>query len=98
MLSEHQPLKGEVVAFLGPVNLSGYEDNHDNGIDYLTDLAREAGAAVQSGIDQRVTILVTSELHTMVDIPRLAKGARIISDSVFMDQYLTEVLTGEEWE
>ncbi len=98
MLSEHQPLEGEVVAFVGPVNLSGFEDITDNEIDYLTDLAREAGAIVQSRIDHSVTIIVTSELTTPDLLSKLPAGARVLSNSGFMEDYLTEVLTGEEWE
>ncbi|OZG74516.1 hypothetical protein BTA51_05820 [Hahella sp. CCB-MM4] len=98
MLSEHQPLKGEVVAFLGPVNLSGFEDNNNNEIDYLTDLAREAGAIVQSWIDHSVTILVASELVPSNQLSGIPASTRVVSDSRFMEVYLTEVLTGEEWE
>ncbi|MEJ2076205.1 MAG: hypothetical protein P8X79_22390 [Reinekea sp.] len=46
-------------------------------------------------MESRIQV-ITSELHTMVDTPQLAKGTRIISDSAYMDQFLTEVPTGEK--
>ncbi|MDX1452464.1 MAG: hypothetical protein R3183_07885 [Oleiphilaceae bacterium] len=98
MLSEHRTLKNQVVVFMGPLNMSGFEAIHEDEIEYLTELAIEAGAIVGSRVNNLTTLCVTSELtpdESIADIPR---GVRVLSEPEFVEEYLTEAITGEEWE
>ncbi len=98
MLSEHRTLKNQVVVFMGPLNMSGYEAIHEDEIEYLTELAMDAGAIVGSRVNNLTTLCVTSELTKPSDIADLPEGVKIISEPDFMDLYLTDAITGEEWE
>ena len=98
MLSEHRTLKQHVVVFLGPLNMSGYEAVNRDEISYLTELSIEAGAIVGSKVNTLTTLCVTSELTQPDDIATIPASIQILSEAEYMETYLTEALTGEEWE
>lgn len=98
MLSEHRTLEKQVVVFIGPLNMSGYENTKSDEISFLTELSVEAGALVGSRVNSLTTLCVTSELTQPEAIAEIPAGVAVMSEAEFMDQYLTEALTGEEWE
>jgi len=98
VLSEHRTLKHQVVVFMGPLNMSGFEAVHEDEIDYLTELSIDAGAIVGSKVNNLTTLCVTSELTPPKVIQEIPKGVQVMSEPEFMDTYLSEALTGEEWE
>jgi len=98
MLSEHRKLKNEVVVFMGPLNMSGFEAIHEDEIAYLTELAIEAGAIVGSRINNLTTLCVTSELTRPESLNDIPPDVRVLSEPEFIDTYLSEAITGEEWE
>lgn len=98
MLSEHRTLKNQVVVFMGPLNMSGFEAIHEDEIEYLTELAIDAGAIVGSKVNSLTTLVVTSELTRPEILKAVPENIAILSEPEFMDTYLTEAMTGEEWE
>ena len=98
MLSEHRTLDNQVVVFIGPLNMSGYENTKSDEISYLTELSIEAGAIVGSRVNKLTTLCVASELTSNEELASIPEGVSVISEPEFLDTYLTEALTGEEWE
>lgn len=98
MLSEHRTLKNQVVVFMGPLNMSGFEAVHEDEIEYLTELAIDAGAIVGSKVNKLTTLVVTSELTRPEALEDVPANVQVLSEPEFMDTYLTEAITGEEWE
>lgn len=98
MLSEHRTLKREVVVFMGPLNMSGFEAIHEDEIEYLTELSIEAGAIVGSKVNSLTTLVVTSELTRPEALSEVPASVKVLSEPEFVDTYLTEAITGEEWE
>jgi len=98
MLWEHRTLDNQVVVFLGPLNMSGYEAVNRDEISYLTELCIDAGAIVGSRVNSLTTLCVASELTRPEEIAALPKDVKVMSEGDFMDTFLTEALTGEEWE
>lgn len=98
MLSEHRTLKSEVVVFMGPLNMSGFEAIHEDEIEYLTELSIDAGAIVGSRINNLTTLVVTSELTRPEVLADLPASVKVVSEPEFVETYLTEAITGEEWE
>lgn len=98
MLSEHRTLKNEVVVFMGPLNMSGFEAIHEDEIEYLTELAIDAGAIVGCKVNGLTTLVVTSELTRPEALSDVPESVKVISEPEFLDTYLTEAITGEEWE
>jgi len=98
MLSEHRTLDRQVVVFMGPLNMSGFEAIHEDEIEYLTELAVEAGAVIGRKVNNLTTLLVTSELVTPQALQNIPDSIRVLSEPEFIDEYLTEAITGIEWE
>lgn len=98
MLSEHRTLERQVVVFMGPLNMSGYEAVNRDEISYLTELSIDAGAIVGSRVNDLTTLCVTSELTSERELAGIPRNIRVMSEADFIDTYLTEAITGEEWE
>jgi hypothetical protein len=97
MLSERQSLAHEVIVFLGPLNYSGYESVHQDEYEYLGELATDAGGIVSEKIDSLTTMCVVSELLDPSLLNSIPKRIQVLSEEHFMDKYLSDVQTGEEW-
>ena len=98
MLSEHRTLDRQVVVFMGPLNMSGYEAVNRDEISYLTELSIDAGAIVGSRVNDLTTLCVTSELTQPEELAKIPGNVRVMSEADFVDTFLTEALTGQEWE
>lgn len=98
MLSEHRTLDNQVVVFMGPLNMSGYEAVNRDEISYLTELSIDAGAIVGHRVNNLTTMCVTSELTQPEALASIPRNVTVLSEADFMDRYLTEAITGEEWE
>ncbi|TNC81792.1 MAG: hypothetical protein C9356_06555 [Oleiphilus sp.] len=98
MLSGHRTLDNQVVVFMGPLNMSGYEAVNRDEISYLTELSIDAGAIVGNRVNNLTTLCVTSELTQPEELASIPRNVTVMSESDFMDIYLTEAITGEEWE
>jgi hypothetical protein len=98
VLSEHRTLDRQVVVFMGPVNMSGYEAVNRDEISYLTELSMDAGAIVGSRVNALTTLCVTSELTQPEELLSIPRNVKIMREDEFMETYLSEALTGEEWE
>lgn len=98
MLREHRTLERQVIVFVGPLNMSGYETTKHDEISYLTELSIEAGGVVGSRVNKLTTLCVTSELTPPEELASIPKDVRVLSEAEFMETFLTEAMTGEEWE
>lgn len=96
MLSGQRTLERQVVVFMGPINMSGYETANRDKISYLTELSMDAGAIVGGRVNMLTTLCVTSERTPYEEIKRIPQHVKTMCEEEFLDTYLSQFLTDEE--